>query len=275
MLERPARRYKWLLFLMVVVPSGATATTYLLLEYPALKAAGFDPSPFMGWAFLLLVISAPLIWLGALVVPAIEWIVILRAHAALFTTVAAIDEFAASPGHGSPGEALADAFPWVIWSFIFLFLGVDLLAAEVTRVRLKRWSLEAEAPPLIYAGLAAALLGGWFAGVLIWSAMLPPRVIAAAETAAGDRPYCIDLEKGPALAARNLRGLSMRASSDHGWTWSFHALLVVGDAANRSYMNWSYRTGHFEPVSDHAREGLHLDKIVRCTPVAHFARGLL
>jgi hypothetical protein len=132
-----------------------------------------------------------------------------------------------------------------------------------------------KAPPFIFGGLTAALLSGWFAGLLIWSTMLPQRIIAAAETAAGDRPYCIDLEKGPASSASGLRGPRMRATNDHGWTWSFHALLVIGEAADRRYMNWSYRSGRFETVSEHAREGLHLDKIVRCSPIPHFARGLL
>jgi hypothetical protein len=64
----------------------------------------------------------------------------------------------------------------------------------------------------------------------------------------------------------------MRAPNADGWTFSFHALLVIGTGADRRYMNWSYRSGGLAPVTDHAREALHLDKEARCTPVAHFAR---
>jgi hypothetical protein len=39
-----------------------------------------------------------------------------------------------------------------------------------------------------------------------------------------------------------------------------------------NYTNWSYRSGRFVPVSDHAREGLHLDKEAQCASVAHVAR---
>jgi hypothetical protein len=256
--------------LLVIALSSATTTAYCLLEYPALKAAGLDPSLPIAWALLLLLIAAPLLWLGALVVPAIEWIDVLCAHAAFFTVAVVIDEFVASPGHSSPGEALADAFASVIWLFILLVPGADLLVAIVTRVRVKKVSPE-KITLSMYVGLAAALLGG----LLVWSALLAPRVIVAAEFAAGDRPYCIDLEKGPASSRASLRGLSIRATNERGWTWRFHALLVIGDAADRNYQNWSYRTGRFEPVSEHAREALHLDKIARCRPTPHFARDWL
>jgi hypothetical protein len=120
--------------------------------------------------------------------------------------------------------------------------------------------------------VAVPLLGGWVLGILLWSTMIPPQIVSAAEEAAGDRSYCIDVDGQPALGARDLTGLSVHARNDAGWSWNFHALLVIGPAAERSYMNWSYRSGRFEPVKDSTRTGLHLDQQAKCTPKAHFAR---
>jgi hypothetical protein len=263
-------RRQWFLSLPAIAVCVAAITTYCLIDYPSLVAsAGRTPPFFQVWIPVcgLLLLLVPVLWLGSLALPGASSLTALQVHAAVYGALLVVTDFVDSPGHSSPGEAFAAG----IWFILVLVLALDVLVAAITWIRLWRSSPGAKAPPFVFLGLTAALLGGWLAGLLIWSTTLPRAVIAAAEAAAGDRPYCIDVQERPARFAGDLSGLSMRAANHAGWYYHFHALLVIGDA-DRSYMNWSYRTGRFEPVSLSAREGLHLDRIVRCTPTAHFAR---
>jgi hypothetical protein len=124
--------------------------------------------------------------------------------------------------------------------------------------------------PWLFTGLTAALVGGWASGVLVWSERLPKRVAAAAELAAQGKPYCLDVLGRPATRRRDLTGLRMRAPS--GWSSNFHALLVIGES-DRTYMNWSYRTGKFELMSADALARSRAGEFARCTPARHFARS--
>jgi hypothetical protein len=265
--------HRWLCSLLVLAICCAATTAYCLVNYPTFAAGDRGPPFYASWslALALLATGAPIVWLCAIATPKTALLQVLQAHAALYSVFLVITDFADSPGHSSPAEAFVPA----IWLILMLVLAVDAVVAAVTAIRVKRRSRSAKATPFVYIGLTIALLGGWFTGVLIWSAMLPRRVIMAAEAAAGESPYCIELEKGPARSARDLRGLNMRATNDRGWTWNFHALLVVGEPAARRYMNWSYKSGRFEPVSDDAREGLRLDQEPLCRLTAHFALGWL
>jgi hypothetical protein len=262
-------RHKWLLTLLALF-LGCTAITTCGANLPAFAAAaGRGPLFFAAWklAVDLLLVAAPLAWIGALLMPGPASLAVLRAHAAVYGALLVVTDVVDSAGHSSPAEAFAPLILFVL----SLPLGIDAVAAAITWLRLRRSSRAAKALPFVYLGLTAALLGGWSCGVLIWSTLLSHQVIAAAEVAAGDRPYCIDVQERPARSAGDLTGLSMRAANHAGWYYHFHALLVIGDT-DRRYMNWSYRTGRFEPVSDSAREGLHLDRIARCAPKIHFAR---
>jgi hypothetical protein len=265
--------HRWFFFLVVLAICCAATTTYCLVNLPAFAAGDRGPPFYASWSLVLtlLLATAPVVWLCAIAIPEAASLRALQAHAALYSVFLVISEYWDSPGHSSPGAVFAT----VIWLFLMFVVAVEAVVAVASGIRVKMRSPSAKVMPFVYIGLTIALLGGWFAGVLIWSAMLPTRVILAAEAAAGDSPYCIDLEKGPAGSASDLRGLSMRATNDHGWTWRFHALLAIGAPANRHYMNWSFRSGRFEPVSDSAREGLHLDQETKCTPTAHLARGWL
>jgi hypothetical protein len=256
---------------LLAIALGSAALTFgFFHDYPAFAKGHRDP-PLAGLAaaaLFILLLTAPVLWIAALVGRAAISLGALEAHAALFGVFLFVILLTNSPGHSSPGEAFGVAAFFVVW----LILAVEgiVLAIAIAAMR--------EPPPdpasllALGPGLSAALFGGWVVGVLAWSSLLPPRVIAAAEAAAGDRPYCIDVDGRPARAAGDLDALSMRATNAQGWTFSFHALLVIGEGADRRYMNWSYRSGGFQPVSDHAREGLHLDKEARCRPAAHFAR---
>ena len=268
-LTQRAKSLAWFVILIAIALFCAVVTTYYFENYPAFAAGGRDPPLYGAWALALgfLLTLCPLVWGSALVAPAQVTFTILSVHAALYSVLLVITGLTDSPGHSSPGDALAAG----IWSILVVVLVAEAAVAATVIARMKKISSETKGLPFVYLGLTTAVLGGWFVGVLIWSATLPQLVVGAAETAAADRPYCIDLESGPARAAGDLTGINMRARNDNGWIWHFHALLVIEDVADRSYMNWSYRTGRFEPVSESAREGLHLDRDVKCAPAAHLA----
>jgi len=243
----------WLLLSSTVALIGAAIATYCLSNYPAI--AVYSP-----WSLAagLLLLTLPIVCATAVAKPNPATLASLHAHAAFFTAFLVVDLVVAGG----------------VWSILVLVLVAEALLAEATRLRVKKAAADGEVP-FVYVGLTTALLAGWFAGFLIWSAMLPRQIIAAAEAAAGDRPYCIDVGEKPAQTASDLSGLSTRAATNNGWTLRFHALLVIGEAAHRRYMNWSYRTGRFEPVSDYAREGLHLDGLAKCAPKARLAHDWL
>lgn len=111
-------------------------------------------------------------------------------------------------------------------------------------------------------------------GVIVWSEAFPDQIMAAAEEAAGDRPYCIEVSGTAVNRRRDLTALSVLARDDHGFMWNFHALMVIGSAASRTYANWSFREHSFEPVSGRARIGLHLDEQRHCEPVERFVSQL-
>jgi hypothetical protein len=138
---------------------------------------------------------------------------------------------------------------------------------------LSKWRFAAAADvPWLFTGLTAAVLGGWASGVLVWSERLASRVAAAAELAAQEKPYCLDVVSRPATSRRDLTGMRMLAPIKDGWSSSFHGLLVIGDG-DRTYMNWSYRSGKFEVVSPDGLARSRAGEFVRCTPAPNFARS--
>lgn len=231
-------------------------------------AKGQPIPPLFGvWALALcvLVLSAPALWIMAFAARE-PGVVALEIHGGLYLVFFGTTIMVDSPGHSSPAEALRGAF--LLLLLIVLAVELAVIASALAATKRPR----ADCVRVAGAGVAAVLIGGWIAGALAWSSMLPSRVIAAAETAAGDRPYCIDVDGRPARDSFDLTALSMRATNTSGWTFNFHALLVIGTGSQRNYMNWSYRVGAFDHVRESSRERLHLDSAVRCVPVAHFAR---
>jgi hypothetical protein len=260
-----AMRNKWLVFLLLMAVFCAASTTYCLANYPRVV-------PYLDAALLLAigsnVVAAPVIWGVVLAKPAPGASVALWVHAAL-CTVLGINCLSDVPVlDGPPGAAVAAI--GLILIFVSTIGGVVM---AVTRRRARTSWPDRKALPFVYLGVTTALLGGWFAGFLIWSPMLPRQVIAAAEAAAGDRPYCIQLEKGPAQSARDLTGWNMRFTHTDGFIEPFYALLVIRDTSDRRYMGWSYRTGRFEPAWGDV--GPELGRTSLCRPKAHFARDWL
>jgi hypothetical protein len=264
--------YAWLLFLIAIALAGGLCTYYYLDEFPALVRGRRGPLLFAGLALagaVLLVLSAPFLWIAALALRRPIWLTVIKAHAALYTVCLATMVATDTRGHSSPFGGIEDA----ILGFFYVVLGIEALVGLVVFLTMKQAQAEdPKAPRFIYLGLTASLLGGGFAAILVWSAELPHRVIAAAESGALDRPYCIEVQGKAARSANDLTGLKVYARSSGGFTFSFHALLVIGALTDRTYMNWSFRSGRFEPVTQSAREGLHLDEWPRCSPIPHFAR---
>ncbi|MGH9810689.1 MAG: hypothetical protein ACRD9W_26150, partial [Terriglobia bacterium] len=182
-------------------------------------------------------LSAPLLWVAVLIARRPVSFAALKMHAALYTVCLAITIATDGGGHSSPGETFADA----ILDLLYVVLGTEALVAFIVSSTMKEpLSGDPELPKFIYIGLTAAFLGGALVGALAWSEELPIHVIAAAEAAAVDRPYCIDVQGEPARRTDDLTCLKTWARSHCGWTFDFHALLVIGSEADRTYMNWSF-----------------------------------
>jgi hypothetical protein len=282
-MPQSTKNFAWLAVVFLVAPLFAAVTFHCLDNYPAFAKIGV-------WAPLLFFASTPVLWGVALSIRRAPSLALLKVHAALISALLLSSAFAPPDGGGSANLG---------FGFFLAILGVDAFIARIAWARMQGSRRDIYHPIFIYLGLTASIFGGCFVGVRLWSPTLPPRIIAAAETTAADRPYCIEVDGRPARNAGELTGLSMRARGDGVLTFNFHGLLVIetsrpqdtehriipgeihrpGKASlgewkppDRIYLNWSYRSGRFVPVSDYAREGLHLDYQVKCTPVAHFAR---
>lgn len=126
----------------------------------------------------------------------------------------------------------------------------------------------------IYAVIVTTLLGGWLAGVVLWSFKLPSKVLAAAEAEAHGNPYCIKAVNSPVQSKLGLNALNMYAGDSAGYTWFFHCLLVIQEENNLKYMNWSYRQGKFDVISDDTRKDMGMARFENCTPIQGFGKKL-
>jgi hypothetical protein len=261
---------RWIFTLPFIAFGCGAIAFYVLNNLPAFSTGSQESLLNRSWstALEIFVVSAPLLWIIALIAREPLSLAFLKVHAALYSTFLVVTIASNSPGHSSPGEAFAG----FIIGFFFIILAGDATAIMIARIATTESRTNRKDPEFVYVGVTLALLCGGYAGVLAWSSMLPPRIISAAETVAQDRPYCIDVDGRPSRAARDLTGLSMRAPNVDGWTFNFHALLVVVAGSDLDYLNWSYRRGRFELVSPSARVKLHLDENTRCVPAFHLAR---
>jgi hypothetical protein len=280
-MPQSTKNFVWLAVVLLVAPFFAAVTFHCLDNYPAFAKSGV-------WAPLLFFAATPVLWGVALGIRRAPSLALLKVHAALISALLLSSAFAPPDGGGSANLG---------FGFFLAILGVDAFIARIAWARMQGSRRDIYHPIFVYLSLTASIFGGCFVGVRLWSPTLPPRIIAAAETTAADRPYCIEVYGRPARNVGELTGLSMAPNG--GFTSDFRALLVIdasrphdakhhvtpgeihrfGKASfgewkppDRIYLNWSYRSGRFEPVSHYAREGLHLDAQVTCTPAEHFAR---
>jgi hypothetical protein len=260
-----AGTYSWLFMLPVIAFACATSTFYF--------CDNISTSP-LRWLPFALGASAPVLWIAvaARIMPGSLSVTLLKAHAVFYAVLVIIKIAMAAHHHGNIIHALARLIDWI--ENIVVLMGDTIVIAVAWR-RSRGLSRGRKGPAFVYASLTVSLLAGWYAGLQAWSFAFRPKLIAAAETQAADQSYCIEVDGRPARTAADLTGLGMRARNDGGWTWYFHALLVMTDGTERTYFNWSYVSGRFEPVTLHARAGLNLDFRVTCKPVKHFALGLM
>ena len=270
--EKSARSRTILRIAVLALFVTCAALTFCYLRYfPTFVEGRPRAVPFAGCAsavFFVLGMSPALwlAWIAALVAGDRVILYPFEAHAAVLVTLVVVTLAVWPP---PPTSSPGDFFDDLVKAALVGVAGIEAVIVLIGRIR----AMRSDRPrlPFVFAWLTAALLGGWATGILIWSMMLPSRVIAAAEAAAAERPYCIRMDGRTASRAGDLTGFAMRVPDHYGWIWDFHALLVIGEGETR-YMNWSYHSGRFEPVSDRARTGLHLDTYARCAPAAHFAR---
>ncbi|MCB8823160.1 hypothetical protein [Microvirga rosea] len=267
-LRLTSREWRWLLVLGGLAICCASVTFVYFLNFGTSNQFDYLVGLAAGGALLLFTATAPICLPWALLAPGPTSIMAAKVHAALYTAFISVTLLASRPGHSSPGDTIAALIKFVLLAI----LAFELLMVWIATHRARRLGRLSGGPRWLFPGLASAIVGGWGGGIVLWSQQLPPRVIAAAEATAQGRPYCIDVDGRPATGAHDLTGITMVARNDGGWTWNFHALLVVGEGSEREYFNWSYRRGDFWPVSEHSRESLHLDRIVKCKSVEHFAR---
>jgi hypothetical protein len=253
--RRFAGTYSWLLTLPVVAFACATSTFHF--------CDNISTSP-SRWLPFVLGASAPVLWIVARVAPGLVSATLLKVHAALYTVLVITKIIMAEHHHGNIIPAVARLLDWI--ENVAVLTG-DAIAIALAWRRSRVLAPARQGPASVYVGLTIFLLAGWYTGLQAWSSAFRPKLIAAAEAQALDQPYCIEVDGHPVRTANDLTGLGMRATKEAG----FHALLVIGYGKDRTYQNWSYRSGRFEPVNDHARYGLNLDFTNRCKPVEHFA----
>lgn len=211
-------------------------------------------------------ILIPFVCILLLIEPTIRTINIAKIHAAfclsfyLFATLTK-----GSPGHSSPLGDLGGLIEITLYG-ILLF---ELALIQVAITRKNRKGIIEQELPFAFTLTTLALFGGCSLGIIIWSTLLPSKVIAEAELAANGKPYCFS-----AKSRRDLTGINMYSRDDNGFTWSFHKLMTVGEGTEKIYMNWSYRQGKFDLIADYTRKAMHLEDIQDCTPKPHFALDL-
>ena len=116
--------------------------------------------------------------------------------------------------------------------------------------------------------LIVSLLAGWVIGYFARSETRPSLILTAARHTAQQSPYCLVVGGRTVTSRRDLTGWAMASSGGKGR--DFWALLVVGGAGKPLYANWSHGLGHFDPVREGARAGLHLDDRKQCEPEQDF-----
>jgi len=120
------------------------------------------------------------------------------------------------------------------------------------------------------ASITAVLTGNWIVSRI-------DAVVDAAETFAGDKPYCIQVAARrqdfvQAKARLDFSPLTMRTTCPQGWCWQYHAILVVEEAGGaHRLINWSHRSIGFR---DEVSKRLKPPVAAICQPAPHFAREL-
>lgn len=201
-------------------------------SYPELMAA--STNIFRLWSLSLMTLTAlmPFVSIAVFVAP-VRVLIFARIHAAIYFSFITITVLiSGSPGHSSPGSG----FGVLIETAIYIIIFIELLLIELASQRGKRKGYFPT--EWLFTLTSLAIIGGCSLGILIWSTLLPHKVITAAEEAAAGREYCFG-----ASSKAELTGIKMYSRDYNGFTWSFHNLMVIKGDNGIFYMNWSYRHG--------------------------------
>lgn len=191
--------------------------------------------------------------------------VIVKADVALVLVILLVSEWTERSGHSSPLSGARVVFLWIAIIWVSVFNALALLMA---------WPEDRIIYKPIVLPLFVGLLAGWAVAVAVWSETIPSKLISQAETLAGDKPYCIAAGgKGQAKSRRDLVAWVMFPPESQGWTWSFHALLVIAGEPKR-YFNWSYKYGGFQKLEENSVERLVAIQDLRCELTPYFATKL-
>jgi hypothetical protein len=144
---------------------------------------------------------------GALFAPSRQWIAAVKIHAALYAVFMVILAVTIQPGH-----SLADSFTDLILTILIGILVFELFLLVIAIHQSPPAAREIAGAPWLFTSLTFALLGGWAAGVVVWSETVPARIVAAAESAAGDKAYCLVVDGRAVSDRRDLTGLSVHAT---------------------------------------------------------------
>jgi hypothetical protein len=255
-------------FLLGAIFLCCAATSFgYFATYPLFRSAIGGLAQFALGLFTFL---APVFFVAALLAPSQQWIAAAKAHAAAYIAFMVVLTITFEGGHSSPGDAFVD----LVFAVLLAILAIELIVLLIAVERSPPAAREVDGAPWFFTALVCALLGGWAIGVLLWSETVPARIMAAAESAAGEVPYCLIVDGRVASRSRDLTGLSAHSASSSGYHWNFHAVLVTETGPTKAYWNWSYKTGRFEKLSERASSGSLLESIAKCQPVSHFARRL-
>lgn len=268
-------KQKWFFGCLVVAFVCAIASYWYFDSYPELVKTSRG-SPISGLAIKTLgslIFSLPVFLLVALIWPRASTVLAAQIHAGFYLSFLLLGSLASgSPGHSSPGAQFAD----LIETVLYVILAFELLMIGVANSLRKRRGYIASKVTGIFvcSVIVCTLLGGWFAGVALWSLNLPPKILAAAEAEAQGKPYCIKAVNNPVKNKLGLNALNMYAGDSGGFTLFFHGLLVIQEENGRQYMNWSYRREKFDEVSEGIRKGMGLARSEHCTPIQDFGKKL-
>lgn len=188
------------------------------------------------------------------------------ALAAVGAFISIAEDFHGRGGAGAVGDGLLLGRGGVL---AYILLCAIIIAFSA---RLQNYSVK---PAILAAFLTfASLMAGWWIGLHYWSTQMPSKILRDARNIAGVAPFCLASHRGPLHARSDLNGLNILSRGNKGVHWQFHLLLKVERNAEAYYYNWSHRASAFQPINQHARDGLKLDKKTICDPRPQFAAAL-
>ena len=155
---------RWIFTLPFIAFGCGAIAFYVLNNLPAFSTGSQESLLNRSWstALEIFVVSAPLLWIIALIAREPLSLAFLKVHAALYSPFLVVTIASNSPGHSSPGEAFAG----FIIGFLFIILAGDAIAIMIARIATTESRTNRKDPEFVYVGVTLALLCGGYAGVV-------------------------------------------------------------------------------------------------------------